>query len=179
MASTPPSWPSDVISSPVAAGPVDSPWRPPPAAPVPPPAYPTTPLTVPARPGWADVAPAGGLLLLCVGMHIAAMFPSYTGNPPVAVVSTSYETALYVCLTVGWAVAALLVLARVSVRGGVALAGGLAAVELGFLVTESGWRNSDLGSCHFGSLACFRRSEPGRCRRAVRGEHGADGRSPD
>ena len=136
MASSPPSWPSSVISSPEAAGPVDSPWRPPPAAPAPSSAYPALPLSVPAKPGWADVAPAGGLLLLCVGMHIAAMFPSYTGNPPVAVVSTGYETALYVCLTVGWAVAALLVLARVSVRGGVALAGGLAAVELGFLVTD-------------------------------------------
>ena len=64
------------------------------------------------------------------------MFPSYTGNPPVAIVSTGFETALYVCLAVGWTVAALLVLARVSVRGGVALAGGLAAVELGFLITD-------------------------------------------
>ncbi len=136
MVSTAPSWPGNVISSAEAAGPVDSPWRPPPAAPTPSSAYSSPPLTGPGKPSWADVAPAGGLLILCVGMHIAAMFAPYTGNPPVAIVSTGYETALYITLALGWTAAAVLVLARISVRGGVALGGGLAAVELGFLVTD-------------------------------------------
>jgi hypothetical protein len=71
-----------------------------------------------------------------VGVHIAAMFPAYTGNPPVSVVSTGYETAVYICLAVGWTAAALLVLTRLSVRGGVALGAGIAAVELGLLVAD-------------------------------------------
>jgi hypothetical protein len=136
MVSTAPLWPNNVMSSAEAAGPVDSPSRPPPAAPSPSSDYPSLPLTGPSQPSWADVAPVGGLLILCVGMHIAAMFAPYTGNPPVAIVSTGYETALYITLAVGWMAAALLVLARVSVRGGVALGGGLAAVELGFLITD-------------------------------------------
>lgn len=75
-------------------------------------------------------------MLLSVGMHIAAMFPAYTGSPPASVVSTGYELAEYICLTLGWAMAALLVLTRVSVRGGVALGAGIAAVELGFLISD-------------------------------------------
>jgi hypothetical protein len=90
----------------------------------------------PGPPAWADVWPAGALLLLSVAVHVAAMFPAYSGNPPVAVVSTGYETAVYICLAVGWTAAALLVLTRFSVRGGVALGAGIAAVELGLLIAD-------------------------------------------
>jgi hypothetical protein len=133
MASTPPLWPSDVTSPPAAPPPVDSLWRPPPS----PPAPASSPRVLRAgQPTWRDVVPAGALLVLSVGMHIAAMFPAYTGNPPVSVVSIGYETAIYICLALGWAATALLVLTRLSVRGGVALGAGIAAVELGFLVTD-------------------------------------------
>ena len=121
-------------------GPRDRPWFPPPAPPAPSasPAPASRPLASAGlgKPAWADVAPAGGLLLLSVGMHIAAMFPAYTGNPPVSVVSTGYEAAVYICLALGWVAAALLVLTRLSVRGGVALGAGIAAVELGFLIAD-------------------------------------------
>jgi hypothetical protein len=103
----------------------EPPWRPP----APPPARPT-------KPAEGDVLVAGGLLLLSVAVHIAAMFPAYSGNPATSVVSTSYETAIYVCLAIGWMAAAVLVLTRLSVRGGVALGGAIAAVELGFLITD-------------------------------------------
>jgi hypothetical protein len=138
MASTPP-WPDDVTWRPDRPGPVDQLWLPPPTAP--PPIAPLSP------PGWVnssvetsvarpDVTAAGALLLLSAGVHIAAMFPAYTGNPPVSVASTPYELAEYICLAVGWLVAGILVLSRVSVRGGVALGAGIAAVELGFLITD-------------------------------------------
>jgi hypothetical protein len=121
------------MSPPGTPGPVDTLWRPPPA----PPTHSAFPSPTEAtRPAWAEVAVAGGLLLLSVGTHIAAMFPAYTGSPPASVVSTGYELAEYICLTVGWAMAALLVLTRVSVRGGVALGAGIAVVELGFLISD-------------------------------------------
>jgi len=149
---TPP-WPDDVTRGPGSSGPVDQLWRPPPAPPFssgsPAPALTGEPAVpagapstasrlppVPAKPAWRDAAAPGGLLLLCVGLHVAAMFPAYTGSPLTSVVSLPYELAEYVCLAVGWLVAALLVLSRVSVRGGVALGIGMAAVELGFLITD-------------------------------------------
>jgi hypothetical protein len=73
-----------------------------------------------------------------VALHIAAMFPAYVGNPAVSVVSTPYELAEFICLTLGWAAAAVLVLSHLSVRGGVALAAGIAGVELGFLIADLG-----------------------------------------
>lgn len=133
MASSSPPWPGDVTSPQGTPGPVDSLWRPPPAPPTHS-AFPSP--TKASRPAWAEVAVAGGLLLLSVGIHIAAMFPAYTGSPPASVVSTGYELAEYICLTVGWAISAVLVLTRVSVRGGVALGAGIAAVELGFLISD-------------------------------------------
>jgi hypothetical protein len=139
MASTPPPWPDDVTFRPPSTGPVDQLWRPPPGlSAVPAPLSPgvTTNPAVAVKPAGRDVAAAGGLLLLSVGVHIAAMFPAYTGNPPASVVSMPYEMAEYICLSVGWLVAGLLVLSRVSVRGGVALGAGIAAVELGFLITD-------------------------------------------
>ena len=75
-------------------------------------------------------------MVACVGLHIAAMFPQYTGKPPTAVVASPDETAIYICLEAGWALAALLVLSRTSVRGGVALGAGLGAVEVGLLTTD-------------------------------------------
>ena len=71
-----------------------------------------------------------------VGLHIAAMFPAYPGNPATPVVQTPYEVAVYTCLEVGWALAALLVLTRWSFRGGVALGAGLGVVEVGLIVTD-------------------------------------------
>ena len=32
-----------------------------------------------AKPGWRDVVPVGALLVLCVGLHVAAMFPRTRG----------------------------------------------------------------------------------------------------
>jgi hypothetical protein len=64
------------------------------------------------------------------------MFPAYSGNPPLPVVSVPYLTAVYITLEAGWALAAGLVLSRVSVRGGVALGAGIGGVELGFLVAD-------------------------------------------
>jgi hypothetical protein len=153
MSFSPPPWPDDVTRGPGSSGPVDQLWRPPPAAPAPanpsapaltgePVPSPGAPLpassfsTVPAKPAWHDVAAPGGLLLLCVGVHVAAMFPAYTGSPVASVVSLPYELAEYICLTVGWLVAAMLVLSRLSVRGGVALGIGVAAIELGFLISD-------------------------------------------
>jgi hypothetical protein len=89
-----------------------------------------------SRRGRADAAIAGSLMLASVGLHIGAMFPPYAGYPPTAVVSLPYETSIYICLEVGWALAAVLVLAHISVRGGVALGAGLGAVELGLLATD-------------------------------------------
>ena len=89
-----------------------------------------------AKPGGREVVVAGALLVLCVGLHIAAMFPAYSGNPAAPVVSVPYQLAVYITLEVGWALAAALVLSRVSVRGGVALGAGIGAVELGFLVAD-------------------------------------------
>jgi hypothetical protein len=88
---------------------------------------------------WSETVTAGVLMVACVGLLVGAMFPPYSGNgasTTPTVVSMPYETALYVCLEVGWALAALLVLSRLSVRGGVALGAGLAAVQLGLLVTD-------------------------------------------
>ena len=71
-----------------------------------------------------------------VGLHIGAMFPAYPGSPATPVVQVPYETAVYICLEVGWALAALAVLTRWSPRGGVALGAGLGAVEVGLVVTD-------------------------------------------
>jgi len=75
-------------------------------------------------------------MVLSVALHIGAMFPAYPGSPPTPVASSPSEAAIYICLEVGWALAAVLVLGRISVRGGIALGAGLGAVELGFLVTD-------------------------------------------
>jgi hypothetical protein len=78
----------------------------------------------------------GALMLACLGLHIWAMFPAYPGLPPTPVLSLPHDVAMYVCLEIGWALAAVLVLARISIAGGVALAAGLGAVELGLLLTD-------------------------------------------
>ena len=140
MAFTPPQWPDDVTwrSAPTSP-PVDQLWRPPSAPPAVPALHSAAIATNPvaaAKPAGREVALAGGLLLLSVGVHVAAMFPAYTVSPPASVVSMPYEMAEYICLAVGWLVAGLLVLSRLSVRGGVALGAGIAAVELGFLITD-------------------------------------------
>ena len=88
------------------------------------------------RPAFTEVALGGGLLLICLGLHIGAMFPPYPGLPASPVVSSSWEIAVYVCLEIGWALAAVLVLSRVSVAGGAALGAGLGAVELGLLAVD-------------------------------------------
>lgn len=102
-------------------------------------------LTRSARPSFGEVALGGGLLLVCLGLHIGAMFPPYPGVPANPVVSSSWEIAVYVCLEIGWALAAALVLSRVSVRGGAALGAGLGAVELGLLAADiaNGFQVSD------------------------------------
>jgi hypothetical protein len=92
--------------------------------------------TSPPRPAFTEVALGGGLLLICLGLHIGAMFPPYPGLPASPVVSSSWEIAVYVCLELGWALAAVLVLSRVSVAGGAALGAGLGAVELGILAVD-------------------------------------------
>jgi hypothetical protein len=99
----------------------------------------------PPRPAFPEVAVGGGLLLICLGLHIGAMFPPYPGLPASPVVSSSWEIAVYVCLEIGWALAAVLVLARISVRGGAALGAGLGAVELGLLAVDitNGFQVSD------------------------------------
>lgn len=88
------------------------------------------------RPAFSEVALGGALLVICLGLHIGAMFPPYPGLPASPVVSSSWEIAVYVCLEIGWALAALLVLSRISVRGGAALGAGLGAVELGLLAVD-------------------------------------------
>ena len=88
------------------------------------------------RPAFSEIALGGALLLICLGLHIGAMFPPYPGLPASPVVSSSWEIAVYVCLEIGWALAALLVLSRTSVRGGAALGAGLGAVELGLLAVD-------------------------------------------
>gem|GEM_PF-1667732 len=93
-------------------------------------------LTSTPRPAFAEVAPGGVLLLICLGLHIGAMFPPYPGLPASPVVSSSWEIAVYVCLEIGWALAAVLVLSRISVAGGAALGAGLGAVELGLLAVD-------------------------------------------
>ena len=80
---------------------------------------------------------AGALVVLAVGLHVAAMFPDYPGSPARPVTASADETAIYICLEVGWALAALLVLTRLSVRGGAAFGAGLGAVELGLLLTDT------------------------------------------
>ena len=76
-------------------------------------------------------------MALAVGLHIAAMFPAYPGNPANPVVAAPDETAIYICMEVGWALAAVLVLSRLSLRGGIALGAALGAVEIGFLITDT------------------------------------------
>ena len=97
------------------------------------------------RPRFAEVALGGALLLICLGLHIGAMFPPYPGLPASPVVSSSWEIAVYVCLEIGWALAAVLVLSRTSVRGGAALGAGLGVVELGLLAVDiaNGFQVSD------------------------------------
>jgi hypothetical protein len=89
-----------------------------------------------ARTGPDPVGVAGGLFLISVGVHVAAMFPAYPGNPPAPIVSIPYLTAVYIILELGWALAAVLVLTRASVRGGLAFAAGLGTVELGFVISD-------------------------------------------
>ncbi|HMK96008.1 MAG TPA: hypothetical protein VK425_00590, partial [Acidimicrobiales bacterium] len=85
----------------------------------------------------ADGAVAGLLMLVGLALHVAAMFPAYPGSPARAVVASPDETAIYICVEVGWLVAAGLVLSGASVRGGVAMGAGLGLVELGFLITDT------------------------------------------
>jgi hypothetical protein len=92
--------------------------------------------TSPPRPAFTEIALGGGLLLICLGLHIGAMFPPYPGLPASPVVSSSWEIAVYVCLELGWALAAVLVLSRISVAGGAALGAGLGTVELGLLAVD-------------------------------------------
>lgn len=75
------------------------------------------------------------LFVVCLGLHIAAMFPSYLATG-VAVVSTSQQTAEFICLEVGWALAAGLVMSSATVPAGVALGLGLGSVEIGFMVSD-------------------------------------------
>jgi hypothetical protein len=86
-------------------------------------------------------------MVAAVGLHIAAMFPAYAGSPATPVVQTPYETAIYICLEVGWALAALAVLSGWSARGGVALGAGLGTVEVGLVLTDvaSGFQSSNGG----------------------------------
>ncbi|HTW08374.1 MAG TPA: hypothetical protein VME46_12735 [Acidimicrobiales bacterium] len=81
--------------------------------------------------GTLEVYGGGALLLACLALHIWAMFPAYPGAPATPVMSLPHDVAMFVCLELGWAVAATLVLLRASVSGGVALALGLGLVELG------------------------------------------------
>jgi len=76
-------------------------------------------------------------MLLGMGLHVAAMFPDYPGNPAKPVTSSADETAIYLCLEIGWGLAGLLVLSHLSVRGGVAFAVGLGVVEIGLLLTDT------------------------------------------
>jgi hypothetical protein len=104
------------------------------------------PVAPPARPAAAGPAlGAGALLLTCLGLHIAAMWPTYTASLGTAIASSPYEAAAYAGLELGWALAALLVLSRGSVSGGVALGAGLGAVEAGLLFadTAAGFQVSD------------------------------------
>ena len=144
----PPPWPEKV-----AAGPQSTGWSTGTRSclPPPPPEQGLAPLpTTPVKPALRDVAAAGALLVLSAGMHVAAMFPPYSGNPATSVVSTPYQMAVYICLGLGWTLAGLLVLTRLTVRGGVALGAGLGLVELGFLMTDLA-----------GSLQVSARSTPG------------------
>ncbi|MGH9107151.1 MAG: hypothetical protein ACRDZX_15245 [Acidimicrobiales bacterium] len=90
----------------------------------------------PTRPRTVDTTGAGVLMLACLGLHIGAMFPPYIGDPPASVASLPHDIAMYVCLEVGWAVAAVLVLAGSEARAGTALGAGLGAVETGLLATD-------------------------------------------
>lgn len=81
-------------------------------------------------------AVAGTLMLVAVGLHVAAMFPAYPGDPPAAIVSLPHDIAMYVCLEVGWAVAAVLVFTRAHAAGGAALALGLGMVEACLLASD-------------------------------------------
>jgi hypothetical protein len=78
----------------------------------------------------------GALLVACLAFHLAAMWPAYPLLTNAPIVSSPTETSIYVVVELGWALAAALVLSRVSVRGGVALGAGLGAVELGFLISD-------------------------------------------
>lgn len=91
---------------------------------------------VDGRPGWPATLVAGGLMAASVGLHVAAMFPPYPGTSATPVAQVPFELTAYIVLEVGWALAALAVLTRLSVRGGVALGASLGAVEVGLLVTD-------------------------------------------
>lgn len=90
----------------------------------------------PGHPALAQVLPVGTLLAACLALHLAAMWPAYPQLTNAPIVTSPSETAIYIVLELGWALAAALVLSRVSVRGGVALGAGVGAVELGFLVSD-------------------------------------------
>ena len=84
-----------------------------------------------------DLVLIGALFLGALGLHIAAMWPAYPGTSASPIVSSTSETALYIGLELGWALAGALVLTRLSVRGGILLGAGVGAVELGYLVADS------------------------------------------
>jgi hypothetical protein len=75
-------------------------------------------------------------MLACVALHIWAMFPDYPGLPPTPVASLPHDVAMFICLEAGWALAATLVLTRISVAGGVAVGAGLGLVEVGLLLAD-------------------------------------------
>jgi hypothetical protein len=87
--------------------------------------------TVPPR-----LVPTGVLFLGAVGLHIAAMWPAYPDISATPIVSSPSETALYIGLEIGWALAAVLVLTQLSVEGGILFGAGVGAVELGYLISD-------------------------------------------
>ncbi len=128
-----------------------------------------------SRPGVSPVSVAGGLFLVSVGVHVAAMFPAYPGTPPTPIVSVPYLTAVYIILELGWALAAVLVLTRASIRGGLALAAGLGTVELGFVISDLASTGQVPARNAPGILAGYRRPGGRLCRCTGRGERGPDG----
>lgn len=79
----------------------------------------------------------GALMLACLGLHIAAMFPTYTPALGSSIAGSPEELAVYIGLEVGWAAAAVLILGRFSLKGSVGLGAGLASVEIGILVADA------------------------------------------
>jgi len=83
------------------------------------------------------VAPTALLFLAALALHLAAMWPSYPAEAAKEpIVSSPMEIAIYVGLEIGWAAAAVLVLGRRWAAGGICLAAGLGAVEVGYLIAD-------------------------------------------